>query len=120
MQRPSQHRQVVDGLVDAFDRGRINAVLDHHSHWSACIDRLAHNGVLPGCNATVRVEPSLDRMDVHGPVQPCARVVLTSELQPYGSAAADSLGDVDRGDGEVAPYVGAPAEAATRHERMQL
>src|SRR2546430_5308605 len=32
----------------------------------------------------------------------------------------DRLGDVDGGDREVAPHVGAPAKAAARHERVQL
>ena len=35
-------------------------------------------GVLPDGDAALRVEPGLDRVDVHRPVQPRARVVLAA------------------------------------------
>ena len=113
MQRPCQHRQIVDSLVDAFYRRRVDPVLDHHGrHRPAGHNRLAHDGVLPECDATLRIDPCLDRMDVHRPIKPCAGVVLAAELQPHRRAATDRLRDVDGRDSEVTRPVGAPAKAA--------
>ena len=53
MQRTRHHRQVVDALVDALDRGRVDAVLDHHGHRPAGHDRLADDGVLPERDAAL-------------------------------------------------------------------
>src|ERR1700681_4368337 len=44
-------------------------------------DRVADDYVLRERDAALRVEPALDRMNVHRPVQPCAGIVLAAELQ---------------------------------------
>ena len=73
---------------------------------------MADDGVLPERDAALRVDPGLDRMDVHRPIKPRAGVVLAAELQPHRRAATDRLRDVDGRDSEVTRPVGAPAKAA--------
>ncbi len=120
------YRQVerhVVRLAHALDHGGVDPVLDHHRlERRAADDGLAHDGMVPGHDVALCVQPQLGAVHMCRAVVAAADVVLAApdHLDRTGLAGRPvSLGHVNRFHQIVGRGHGAPAKAAAGHHRMQ-
>ncbi len=105
----------------ALDRGRIDAVLDHHARKRrAGQDRLADDPLPPGDQPAAGVEAARELVVVHRPIAAARHVVLAGPLHLDRGLGAGRLEDAHDLDDHVRIGDRAPAEEAARRHHVQL
>ncbi len=120
------HREAERHVVrfaEAFDHGRIDAVLDHHRlERRARQNRLSDHSVVPGHDLALGIEPDLGAVYVRRAVVAALDIVLAAPHHLDRAALAGSiprLRDVDGFNKVIRSRHGTPPEAAAGHHGIQ-